>query len=137
MESSFLIIVGVVLVLLFLLVIFFEVNARKSVFAQKKKESLDQLEQLRSKLTTREINATLCIVQADTIFDKMFGVKTGSTAHMGDKLKQFKTLFRKEVYNEIWEAHKLRNKAVHENANLTDQDANKTINIFKKAIYDF
>jgi hypothetical protein len=33
---------------------------------------------------------------------------------MGERLKNAKTIFRPEIYDKIWQAHKLRNSLVHE-----------------------
>jgi hypothetical protein len=136
LDSALLITIVVGIALLVAIIVFLEVNSKKSVFSRKKAEALAELESLKIRLKSGEVNETLCVVQADTIFDKAFSIKTGSTANFGEKLKLYKHLFRKEMYNNIWEAHKIRNKVVHENYTLNKEDATNVINIFKKALYD-
>ena len=43
----------------------------------------------------------------------------------------------KEEYNKIWEAHKLRNKVVHELKDISDNELKVAYNIFKRSINKF
>lgn len=49
---------------------------------------------------------------------------------MGDRLKASKKLFPKVLYNDIWEAHKMRNKIAHE------MDYAASLADLKKAYFD-
>jgi len=53
------------------------------------------------------------LISADKSLDNALrDVVSGET--MGDRLKEGKDLFDKDLLNKIWEAHKLRNNLVHE-----------------------
>lgn len=53
------------------------------------------------------------LITADKTLDAALkDIAKGET--MGERLKDAKTKFEKDMYNKIWEAHKIRNNMVHE-----------------------
>jgi hypothetical protein len=53
------------------------------------------------------------LISADkTVDNALRDIVDGQT--MGDKLKEAEKYFDRDLYNKIWEAHKLRNNLVHE-----------------------
>jgi len=72
------------------------------------------------------------IMEYDKLLDatlKAYGYKNS----LGNKLKQNPGIFKN--LNEIWFAHKLRNRIAHEiGYKPNEQEAKKAINIFKKSI---
>ena len=54
------------------------------------------------------------IIDTDKLFDYTLKMKGFKGETMGDRLKSAKEYFDKDMYNNIWEAHKLRNNLVHE-----------------------
>ncbi len=58
-------------------------------------------------------NNKQALITADRSLDTAFkDTTTGET--MGERLKNMRDRFDRPIYNQIWEAHKLRNSLVHE-----------------------
>ena len=53
---------------------------------------------------------------------------------MGERLKFAHNLFDKNLYNEIWSAHKLRNTLVHEDSEILSFQIENKILVFKRAL---
>lgn len=76
------------------------------------------------------------ISEADKILDNAFKVIGLPGATMGDRLKAAEPQFEQELYNRIWQAHKLRNTLAHEvGAKATAQEAEQAISTFRQALY--
>lgn len=76
------------------------------------------------------------IIDADKLLDFVLE-KMGYQGSLGEKLKQSKDQFIEDndysIYNDIWEAHKVRNKTVHKlNYELLSHEANDAICKFEK-----
>ncbi len=54
------------------------------------------------------------IIELDKLLDFCLKNKKLNGDSMGDRLKSSRSFFSKDSYNKIWEAHKVRNKLVHE-----------------------
>jgi hypothetical protein len=54
------------------------------------------------------------VIDTDKLFDYTLKKKGFKGETMGERLKSAKEYFDKDMYNNIWEAHKLRNNLVHE-----------------------
>lgn len=54
------------------------------------------------------------IIDLDSLLDHGFKGLHLAGSTMGERLKSAKTLFDRDLYNRIWDAHKLRNRLVHE-----------------------
>lgn len=75
------------------------------------------------------------VAEADKQLDaglRIAGVK-GST--MGERLKSAKGRFDQARYNQIWEAHKLRNRLAHElGASAAESQARQAVEVFRQAL---
>ncbi len=72
------------------------------------------------------------LTEADAVLEKAL-LKLGYEGSMADKLKKAGPRFPHT--QAIWEAHKLRNKVVHEpGISLNPKDAGRAVKAFKKAI---
>ena len=72
------------------------------------------------------------ITEADAVLEKALG-KLGYAGSMGDKLKKAGPRF--PHLQAIWEAHKLRNRLVHQPGTaLSEKDAEQAVRVFGKAI---
>jgi hypothetical protein len=75
-----------------------------------------------------------CLIRMDSLVSKSLsyaGVK-GST--MGEKLKNARKLFDRDIYEELWKWHKLRNRAVHENEEISGSEIKSAVKYFTIAI---
>ena len=77
----------------------------------------------------------LAIAEADKLLDaalKEIGIP-GNT--MGDRLKASQGLFPDQLYNQVWEAHKLRNRLAHEmGAEVSAQELSTALSAFQWAL---
>jgi hypothetical protein len=82
----------------------------------------------------KDKNFKNAIIEADKLLDYSLK-KKGYFGSLGEKLKKADSLFSNA--NNIWNAHKLRNKLVHEmDAGISEYEAKKAINSFKHALKD-
>ena len=102
----------------------------------KKKKFLSELNSLKDKLLSGEIEPSFAIIKADTILDKALKLKSKGNS-MGERLKNSKTFFRNDLYNQIWECHKIRNRIVHENIEVSKKEASNCLTVFYKAINQY
>jgi len=54
------------------------------------------------------------LIEADKLLDHVMKMKGMKGTDMGSRLKLSKKYFEWNTYNSIWEAHKMRNRLVHE-----------------------
>lgn len=93
-----------------------------------------QLSEIKKQLETQEgsIRRDL-VVKLDALMCKSLKNKYGKAA-CGENLKKANKLFERKVYNDIWESHKLRNRVVHENVEVSTSQLKEAYDIFKVAI---
>lgn len=74
------------------------------------------------------------LIRFDTLLGKSlkYAGQRGETT--GELLKSARKMFKKEDYDGIWFAHKLRNQIVHESRELRSADLSKAVKYFKLAI---
>lgn len=76
----------------------------------------------------------LAVIQADSIFDTVLKDMGLLGATLGERLKQLDTS-KLHTLNEVWEAHKIRNRIVHEtDPVLNVEEARYAVNLFAKAL---
>ncbi|MCC2631831.1 MAG: hypothetical protein K0S20_530 [Patescibacteria group bacterium] len=84
----------------------------------------------------QENSRSLAVSEGDKILDnalKLIGVP-GQT--MGDRLKASENRFSRELYQDIWNAHKLRNALAHEvGVTVSSSEAQQAVNTFRQALY--
>ena len=66
----------------------------------------------------RESSIKQALLEADKLLDLGLKDKKTKGETMGERLKSAKNLFDNNLYNEIWQAHKLRNQMVHEDSEI-------------------
>lgn len=82
-----------------------------------------------------ESNLRQAIVEADNFLDKVLKGQSAQGKTMGERLKDLEKSFSKASYQVAWEAHKIRNRIVHEHRfQLLTHDAQRALANFKKAI---
>jgi len=151
MSLSFL---AVILALGIALVLYYLTHARKGIDwlrtgldRNKVKGKWTEIEKLISDGGTS--NLRTAVIEADKLFDYVLKWLVGSKSHwdkkkkmrgetMGERLKIAQKRFsRYDIYQDVWEAHKLRNRVVHEVDNeLLHHDAKKAIDYFRRGLRD-
>lgn len=77
----------------------------------------------------------IAVIEADKTLDRALLRKGFTGQSLGDKLKDMVPADLPEVYEEAWEAHKIRNRIVHEpDFELSQSEARKIIGIYERAI---
>lgn len=74
------------------------------------------------------------VIKLDSLLGKSLsyaGVKGDS---VGERLKNARDLFDRRVYDDIWKAHKLRNRLVHEQHEPAKNETDKAVSVLTSAI---
>ena len=74
------------------------------------------------------------IIKFDNLLNKSLSIKGFRGQTLGERLKSSQKFFKWENYSGIWDAHKLRNKIVHEDYNPSGAELKKSVKYFKLAI---
>lgn len=79
-------------------------------------------------------NFKQAIIEADKLVDYVLKSRVGGET-MGERLKSAKTLFSPNAYDDLWKAHKIRNRVVHEaDTETLSFDAKTAVKNFEKAL---
>jgi hypothetical protein len=77
----------------------------------------------------------LAVSEGDKLLDQALKLSGVSGETMGERLKGSEKLFGQDLYQRIWEAHKLRNVLAHEVGAAADkQQAQWAVSIFREAL---
>lgn len=118
----------------------------KNLPQKKKRSSLDktmirnkwaEIEGLSRSGNISGINSA--VMDADKLFDHVLKCLTGITqGTMADRLKASKERFSDySIYQDVWEAHKVRNRLAHEiNSEVLSLESKKALDKFKKGLKD-
>lgn len=83
-----------------------------------------------------EANIKLAVIEADKIFDEMIKLSGYKGETMADRLKQI-TAAQLSNIEQLWQAHKIRNRLVHEpDYYLTQEQAEAALSIYKQAFQE-
>ena len=74
------------------------------------------------------------IIKMDNILTKALQMYFSNREPCGTNLKLIKKKFSKRRYNSIWEVHKMRNSVVHDDLEITKEDAVKAFNVYKMSL---
>lgn len=84
----------------------------------------------------QETTKGLAVTEADKLLDASLQVRGLAGESMAERLKAAQSLFSPSLYQEIWEAHKLRNSLAHEvGATVTSSQALKAVQTIRQALY--
>lgn len=87
--------------------------------------------------TGDDSNLKLAIIEADKVLDELLKISGYKGETMSDRLKQIVPAQLSNI-SEIWQAHKIRNRIVHEpDFKLARGEAWMCIEIYKKAFQEF
>ncbi|MFH1547004.1 MAG: hypothetical protein ABIC57_00795 [bacterium] len=74
------------------------------------------------------------VIKFDNLLNKSLQIKGFRGQTLADRLKASQKFFQWSDYSGIWEAHKLRNRIVHENYDPSGMEIKKTVKYFKLAV---
>lgn len=126
----YLLIVGIIILFITIELILFW--RRKHKFSEKDRQFvLLQWESIRENMRRDPKHA---VVDADKLLDFVLQ-KKGYTGSLAEKLKKAEKVFLH--INDVWNAHKLRNRIAHEvGFEVTEREARRALSAFKQALYD-
>jgi len=106
-------------------------------FVQKKEVASKKWQEILNKLETEdESNHKMAVIEADKVFDELLKEAGYPGEDMGTRLKQI-TKDQLSNIDEVWQAHKVRNRIAHEPYyQLNKRDAKRAVEIYKKATED-
>lgn len=124
------------IILILISILFFAVYlAQKNISKGKAKKLIERLEQLQSGALSSEMSVRRdTVIKLDNLLSKSLQYYFSNTDMCGDNLKLAKKIFRRDEYNNLWEAHKTRNRIVHDDYDISADDSKKVYNIYRSAI---
>jgi len=85
---------------------------------------------------TQEATLALAVSEADKVLDAALQYKGVAGTTMGERLKNASKVFPHDLYQQVWEAHKLRNTLAHEvGAHMNSHEAKQAVSSFRTAMY--
>lgn len=124
-----------ILALILGIIIYLKVILSKKQETWKKNISIKLLQISKNEKSENPLEWKALLVEIDKLLDHTFkacGIK-GET--MGERLKNAKPLFQYSEYQNIWDAHKTRNKIAHEfNAKISVSEMKISYKILKHSI---
>lgn len=77
--------------------------------------------------------AAQAVVRADSLLDEVMRAVGAGGATFADRLRSLESRFERGFYQQIWDAHKLRNAIAHEHPNITGSQASQVVSVFRRA----
>lgn len=132
--NSPLILTIIILSMMLLLILFSRLNASRSV-AKRKTTILKKLEEIKIHAESENLYERKdAVIRLDNLLTKALNYKFRNTLSSGENLKQAGKFFRRDTYQSLWDAHKLRNEVVHKDYAITPSESTKAYHIYKLSI---
>lgn len=123
--------VVVLLILVVLLVGYWFFFLRRPAVPPWKKDVAQKLKVVR----TKSLDKPLLLIEYDKLLEYALQKRFNRKESLGQMLKNYRSKFTRNELNDIWHAHKLRNKLVHDvEVQLHPNELNHGIIILKQAI---
>ena len=74
------------------------------------------------------------LLEADKLLDLALKEKKVKGNTLGERLRSARKFFPEQLYRQIWSAHRLRNKLVHEDEEILSFQIEKAISAFRQAL---
>jgi hypothetical protein len=74
------------------------------------------------------------LILLDSLLDKSLKMKGFRGESLGERLKASQKFFTWDIYTNTWEAHKVRNKIVHDGYNPSGAELKKSVKYLRSAI---
>lgn len=125
-----------IVILLLIVILFVMVSLNTKKIDQKKREKLiKELYSLEKSINSEELPVRRdAIIKLDNILSKSLQLYFKNDSSCGENLKSADKIFRKREYNRLWEAHKIRNRIVHDDYAVSKEDAHKALQIYKLSV---
>ncbi len=126
-----------VLILIFIAGLFILVaSSQKHEKTKTKSRMLNSLEALKAGAFSDDLARRRdTVIKLDNILSKALQYRLSNTKLCGDNLKLISKRFSKREYNELWEIHKLRNRIVHDDLDVSENEAQEAYKIYNMSIH--
>ena len=125
-----------VTILLLIVILFLAVSfANKKIDNTKKVDILNKLKDLG--LHIQSLDGAVrrdSVVKLDNLLTKALQYYFHNTDTCGDNLKKSNRVFKKKELDDLWNAHKTRNNIVHNDYDISQEEALKIFNIYNFSI---
>lgn len=110
-------------------------SKRTGLLSEKDAAELSQhFSELEEMLTSNQL-AKLAVSEADKLLDKAMLLAGAEGVVFADRLRNFEDKFDTALYQQIWQAHKLRNQLAHEvGIEVSVHEAKKALSAFAAAL---
>lgn len=123
-----------ILALVVILFILVSLNQSK-VDTKKKKRLIESLYKLKEFVSSEELAIRRdTIIKLDNLLSKSLQIYFNNDSTCGENLKNATKIFKKRALDSIWNAHKLRNKIVHNDYAITEEESRKAYETYKMSI---
>lgn len=123
-----------ILLLITVLVIFARINSLQ-VPKKRREKIFKSLNNLEVQIQSEDMYARRdAIIRLDNLMSKSLQTRYRNENSCGDNLKLAKNLFKKDIYQKIWDVHKTRNDIVHKDEDISYDSAQQAYKIYKMAI---
>jgi len=83
----------------------------------------------------QENTRAMAVSDADKLLDAALQAKNVAGVTLGERLKAAESLFPRDLYQDVWDAHKLRNTLAHEiGAKVSQSEAQTAVTTFRRAL---
>jgi len=107
----------------------------KKIPIRKKEKIFEKIELLGAQINSDEEYARRdAVIRLDNVLGKALNITYSNESSCGDNLKLAKKLFDKKLYQQVWDAHKVRNNIVHNDENISKTQALEIFRIYKLAV---
>jgi hypothetical protein len=121
----------IILVLIAILFILVSLNSRK-IDITKKKKIVEALYTLKDSAKSEELAIRRdTIIKLDNLLSKSLQMYFKNNLQCGENLKLAKKIFKKKAYNSVWEVHKLRNKVIHDDYQISLEESKNAFEVYK------
>jgi hypothetical protein len=126
-----------ILILVAIAVLFIMVSSGAKKERQKSiSRMLNSLEALKAGASSDDLARRRdTVIKLDNILSKALQYRLGNTKLCGDNLKLINKRFKRTEYDRLWEAHKLRNRIVHDDLDVSENEAEEAYKIYNMSIH--
>jgi len=126
-----------ILILIAITVLFIMVSSGAKKERQKSvSRMLNSLEALKAGASSDDLARRRdTVIKLDNILSKALQYRLGNTKLCGDNLKLINKRFKRTEYDRLWEAHKLRNRIVHDDLDVSENEAEEAYKIYNMSIH--
>lgn len=133
METSVILSVTILLLIVVLFVLVSLNN--KKVDGKKREKIIKEAYSLKKAVVSDELAVRRdAIIKLDNLLSKSLQLYFRNDFSCGENLKMASKLFKKRAYDRLWNAHKLRNKVVHDDYAVSKDEAKKAHEVYKDSI---